>query len=177
MIYTPNSLIEEIHAGKIIRNLSERETYSPEGVGFDLRIASLSKLKNDGGSLRISTRRTPTSESVEKNKDNCCFLEPGETYLATTMEVFELPIDLAAAFFPRSTLFRSGVAFYSSILPPGYIGPMTFALTNNHRHAFEIEIGARFSHVIFYSTSGDVSLYKGQWQGGRISQPDDEGQI
>ncbi|MDF5847352.1 hypothetical protein P4M26_20090 [Pseudomonas aeruginosa] len=80
-------------------------------------------------------------------------------------------------FFPRSTLFRSGITFSSSVLPPGYVGPMTFALTNNHSEAFEIQIGARFAHVIFQAVSGDIGRYKGQWQGGRVSQPKDEGQI
>lgn len=54
---------------------------------------------------------------------------------------------------------------------------MTFALTNHHNHSFEMEIGARFAHVVFHSVSGDVGLYRGQWQGGRISQPNDEGQV
>jgi len=177
MIYSPHLLLELIRAGKIVRNLSDRELSTPEGVGFDLRIASLSSVSEGGGSLKISTRRTPLDEPLKANDDNCWLLSPGRTYLASTIEEFELPSDMAATFFPRSTLFRSGIAFSSSVLPPGYVGPMTFALTNHHKHPFEIQQGARFAHVVFQSVSGDVGLYKGQWQGGRVSQPKDEGQI
>lgn len=177
MVITPKSLLEMIHDGKIIKNLSNRELNSPEGVGFDLRLGKIAMLKSGSGSLKINTRRTPEVNNINPDTTNCFQLEPGKTYLATTIEEFELPNELAAVFYPRSTLFRSGIIFGSSVLPPGYIGPMTFSLTNKYHENFEIEKGARFAHVVFHSVSGDVGLYKGQWQGGRISQPNDEGQI
>lgn len=177
MIYSPYSLLEHIYTGKIIKNLSERELLTPEGVGFDLRLASLSVIGPGCGSLRVSSRRTPVDEVLVFNSDNCLLLEPGKTYLASTIEEFDLPSDLAAFFFPRSTLFRSGISFGSSVLPPGYRGPMTFSLTNHHHQPFDIEREARFAHVVFHSVAGDVGLYRGQWQGGRISQPNDEGQV
>lgn len=177
MIYSPHSLLDLVRNGKIVRNLSDRELLTPEGVGFDLRLASLSVVGNGSGSLRIATRRTPPNELVTSDDNGCLSLSPGKTYLASTTEEFDLPPDLAATFFPRSTLFRSGVAFHSSVLPPGYVGPMTFALTNHHNQPFEMELGARFAHVVFHAVVGEVGLYRGQWQGGRISQPNDEGQV
>ena len=177
MIYSPHSLLDLVRNGKIITNLSDRELNSPEGVGFDLRLSSLSSVGSGSGSLRTSTRRTPQNELLDADANSCFALDSGKTYLATTIEEFDLPPDMAAIFFPRSTLFRSGVAFHSSVLPPGYIGPMTFALTNHHHQSFEIERLARFAHVVFHSVIGDVGLYRGQWQGGRISQPNDEGQV
>lgn len=177
MILAPKYLLEEIRKGKIIKNLSERETTTPEGVGFDLRIATLSEISQGGGSLKTSTRRTPSTSLLVPNVNDCWLLESGKCYLATTVEEFELPSDICASFFPRSTLFRSGVSFSSSVLPPGYVGSMTFLLCNNYTESFEIQVGARFSHVVFQSVHGDVGLYKGQWQGGRISQPIDEGQV
>lgn len=177
MINSPHSLLELIHTGKIVRNLSDRELLKPEGVGFDLCLSSLSSVGSGGGSLRTATRRTPENVLIQANENNCFYLESGRTYLATTTEEFDLPSDLAAVFFPRSTLFRSGVIFQSSVLPAGYVGPMVFSLTNTHYETFEIEKGARFAHAVFLSVTGDVGLYKGQWQGGRVSQPLDEGQI
>lgn len=177
MIYSPESLLEEIRKGNIIRNLSDRELYTPEGVGFDLRIASLAVIDSGSGSLRIGTRRTPKANTIPWDKNGCAQLKPNSTYLVVTYEEFELPPNLAALFFPRSTLFRSGILFQSSVLPSGYIGPMTFSLTNTGYEAFEIEQGARFAHTILTSVSGSVGLYKGQWQGGRVTQPDDEEQV
>lgn len=177
MIYSPASLLEEIRKGNIVRNLSDRELHTPEGVGFDLRIASLSVIESGSGSLKISTRRTPSAKKIPWDKNGCAQLRPNNTYLAVTCEEFELPPSLAALFFPRSTLFRSGILFQSSVLPSGYIGPMTFSLTNTGCEAFEIEQGARFAHTILTSVVGSVGPYKGQWQGGRLIQPNDEEQV
>lgn len=177
MIYTPDLLLNLIKEGKVVKYLSERELESPEGVGFDLRVSSVSLLSGSGGSLKRETRRTPDVIDLRTNSDGCFYLQPGEIYLVSTIEEFDLPDDLAATFYPRSSLFRSGISFASSVLPPGYVGPMTFSLTNNYKNNFELEKGARFAHVVFHAVTGDVARYKGQWQGGRISQPEDEEQI
>jgi dUTP pyrophosphatase len=177
MIYSPKSVLDAIKDGKLIRNLSDRELHNPEGVGFDLQLNSLSSLADGRGSLRVQRRRTPASTPMDPDPEGCFLMESGRTYLATTLEEFDLPDGLAAVFFPRSTLFRSGVSFSSSVLPPGYVGPMTFALTNHHHEPFEIQKGARFAHVVLEGVSGQIGLYRGQWQGGRVSQPKDEDQV
>lgn len=177
MIVSPKSLLTLIAQGKIIQNLSDRELSSPEGIGFDLTVAKVFILEQGSGSLRRDTRRTPSTTEVIHDCNGCFFLKSKEIYLVTTVEHFDLPSNLAALFYPRSTLFRSGVGFDSSVLPPGYSGPMTFALTNNFLNDFELQQGARFAHVIFTAVSGDVRNYEGQWQYGRISQPNNEEQL
>jgi dUTP pyrophosphatase len=177
MIFPPSALLDEIRAGKIVRNLSSRELSAPEGVGFDLCISEISEIGGGSGSLGVNVRRTPASYKITCEESGFFTLAPGKTYLATTVEHFELPEGLAAVFYPRSTLFRSGVIFQSSVLPHGYIGPMVFSLTNMHSEFFEIEIGARFAHVVFMGVSGSSNGYKGQWSGGRVSIYEGEEQI
>lgn len=177
MILSPKSLLPLISKGKLITNLAERELLIPEGVGFDLTLSKLSCLKGVGGKLGVQSRRTPTHEIIEPDNELVYTLNPNQSYLATTCEEFDLPNEMAAIFSPRSTLFRSGIVFQSSVLPTGYIGAMTFLLTNQTELSFEIEEKARFAHVIFLEVSGEVNQYQGQWQGGRISQPTDEKQI
>lgn len=177
MIVSPLDLLPEIRAGRVILNLGDRDLNNPEGVGFDLRLNSLLRIRGGTGSLRVETRRTPATEDAVPDSDGLFNLQPGASYLASTCETFDLPDGLAAQFFPRSTLFRSGVIFQSSILPPGYIGPMTFAIYNSTEAAFELQRGARFAHAVFLLVSSTATKYRGQWQGGRISQPDDERQI
>ncbi|WP_080271468.1 dCTP deaminase domain-containing protein [Pseudomonas syringae] len=177
MILSPKSMLTLIAQGKIIQNLSDRELSAPEGVGFDLTVAKVFILGQGSGSLRLDTRRTPSTTEVIHDSNGCFWLKPKEIYLVSTVEHFDLPTNLAALFYPRSTLFRSGISFDSSVLPPGYSGPMTFALMNNFVKDFELQQGARFAHVIFTSVSGDVRSYEGQWQYGRVSQPDNEEQL
>ena len=179
MIVSAYRLLEEIKLGRIIKNLDARELNSPEGVGFDLRIGTISSISGMGA-LGIETRRTGSATpvaTVNGNGNVYVRLEAGKTYLATTIEEFDLPEGLVGMFYPRSTLFRSGVVFQSSILPYGYCGPMTFALTATNPEGFELQLGARFAHVILMEVSGPAGAYKGQWQGGRIAQPEDEEQI
>lgn len=177
MIVSPADLLPEIQAGRLLRDLGERDLTNPEGVGFDLRLQSLLEMSDGTGSLRVETRRTPSVNPLAATQDGLFVMRPNANYLATTREVFDLPDGLAAQFFPRSTLFRSGILFQSSVLPPGYVGPMTFALYNSSSKPFEIEVDARFAHVVFIEVSGATNKYRGQWQGGRVSQPKDERQV
>lgn len=177
MIISPLTLLSEIKLGLILKNLGERDLTNSEGVGLDLRLGELSIIKNGHGSLGVENRRTPPSLRLQPDLNRFFHLHPEEVYLATTCESFDLPEGLAAQFFPRSTLFRSGVLFQSSILPPGYVGPMTFALHNISKNTFDIEIESRFAHVVFFEVSGASNKYRGQWQDGRVSQPTDERQV
>jgi deoxycytidine triphosphate deaminase len=177
MIIAQSSLLSLIADGHIIRGLSDRELKTPEGVGFDLRLSQLHSLGETGGSLRVDTRKT--SSAIEKHSDlsRMYYIYPDEYCLATTIETFSLPSDIMCTFFPRSTLFRSGIVFQSSIIPPGYEGPATFSLYNAGVTPFEMEVGARFAHVVFSQIAGESQPYRGQWQGGRLVQPDHEKQI
>lgn len=178
MICSPNYLMEEINQGRIIQNLCNREVTSPEGIGFDLRLHELRCLDdNSSGRLLTETRKTPSSSLEKPNSLGVFLLEPRKVYLATTVETFDLPSNLAANFYPRSTLFRSGIIFQSSVLPTGYKGKLTFSLINMHSQTFGIEVGARFAHTTIHEVKGNVREYKGQWNGGRVSQSESEKQV
>ena len=97
-------------------------------------------------------------------------------YLVTTVETMKLPLGLAGTIFPRSTLFRSGVALHSSVVPPGYEGPLVFGLNVVVKEGFLIERFARFCHLVLYSVEQGATNYRGQWQHGRVVQPRSETQ-
>ena len=97
--------------------------------------------------------------------------------LVTTMETLSLPDDVTALITPRSTLYRSGVSLFTGNVAPGYNGVLTFGMLNNGQAHFDIISAARFAHIMFYQVTDAVNEYKGQWQGGRVSQPDLEVQI
>jgi len=60
---------------------------------------------------------------------------------------------------------------------PGYEGELTFGLKNEGPITVEIEMGARFAHVLFHEIKGVGSKYRGQWQGGRVSATKRERQV
>ncbi len=71
-------------------------------------------------------------------------------------------------FYPRSSLFRSGIALHTGLADPGYEGELTFGVQNLSSHDFTLEMGARIAHGIFFRVSGGKS-YGGIWQGGRMT--------
>ncbi len=167
MIIPPSTILNLKTRKPPIANLSERELHEPEGVGFDLRLDGV--LQTEGkGALRCDTRQTSGAKALEGSPDGTYMLEHGEWYLVTTMETMNLPLNMAGLVFPRSTLFRSGVALHTSVVPPGYSGPLTFGLSVAMKDGFLIERAARFCHLVLFAVGKGATKYRGQWNFGRI---------
>ena len=162
-------LLELVEKEDLVEDLCERERNNPEGGGFDLRVDEVFELKGDAH-LGIEERHTPEIESIAKEgKDDEIVLKPGEYFLVKTMEKVNLPEDIGAIFRPRSTLQRCGVALFTAAASPGYSGELTFGIVNLGDKEFRLELGARIVHILFYKTGENVSEYRGQWNGGRVS--------
>jgi len=84
---------------------------------------------------------------------------------------------LSAVILPRTTTFRSGLFLRTGPVQPGYEGELTFGLKNEGPITVEIEMGARFAHILFHEIKGSGSRYRGQWQGGRVSATKREKQV
>jgi len=113
----------------------------------------------------------------DKKKPKKIFLQSGIYYLMKTIEKLNLPENLLALFTPRSTLYRSGVYIFGGQTAPGYRGGLTTGIYNFRDEKFELEMGARVLHLIFFEVKGKSNLYRGQWQGGRITTKKKEKQI
>ncbi len=159
--------------------MSERELKSPEGAGFDLRIGQLYQIKGKGF-LGTEERETPKMELMakyEEGKITKVCLEPGTYYSMKTVEEVNMPNNLLAIMTPRSTLFRSGVYIFGGQTPPGYKGGLTMGIYNFRNEKFELEMGSRVVHIMFFEVKGNTNLYRGQWQGGRVATKKKEKQI
>jgi deoxycytidine triphosphate deaminase len=177
MILGPKQLLKLVKAKKLVENLSERELTNPEGAGFDLRLGEVFKISGKAF-LGETHRQTADITSVAKyGKDKSIKIKPGDFYLVKTIEKINLPIDLSAVILPRTTTFRSGLFLRTGPIQPGYEGELTFGLKNEGPIIVEIELGARFAHVIFSEIKGSGRRYRGQWQGGRVSATKREKQV
>jgi deoxycytidine triphosphate deaminase len=175
--------IKELHRlvkeDNLVENLCEREQNNPEGAGFDLRMGEIFEISGDGY-LGIEERHTPESKSVAKydeGENNSFVFEPRKYYLIKTAEKVNLPIDLMAIIFPRTTLFRSGLALFNGQVAPGYSGELTFGLCNLGKSDIKIDLGARVVHITFHQVLGEGNQYRGQWQGGRVTTDGKETQV
>ena len=163
-------LLELVKSIKLVENLSERELTNPEGSGFDLRLGEVYRLKEGEAFLGVTERHTPETELVARHgADKEIVVRPGEFYYVKTMEKLNLPSNIVAFFRPRTTLQRSGLGLLTGAVSPGYSGEVSFGLANVGKNDVRIELGARIVHILFDYTSDNVSSYRGQWQGGRVS--------
>lgn len=179
MILGPKLLLELVKKKKLVENLSERELTNPEGAGFDLRLGEAYKISGKAF-LGIIERHTPDIDLVAKytqKKKSSLKIKPGEFYLVKTIESVNMPENLTASITPRSTTYRSGLYLRTGNVPPGYCGGLTFGLKNEGPITVELEMGARFVHIQFSEVAGGGNMYRGQWQGGRVTAQKREKQV
>ncbi len=179
MILGAKKILELVKKNKLVENLSERELSNPEGAGFDFRIGELYETEGQGF-LGIEERKTPKTKLVAKFKEGKVkkvSLEPKTYYLMRTVERINLPENLLAIFTPRSTLYRSGIYIFGGQSAPGYKGELTMGIYNFRDKTFKLELGARVLHMMFFEVKGKTSLYRGQWQGGRVTTEKKEKQV
>lgn len=179
MILGPKKLLQLVKSKKLVEGLSERELKNPEGAGFDLRLGEVYRIKGNAFLGEVE-RKTPEIELVQSYKEGekrSITVRPGEFYLVKTIESFNVPENLTVNFKPRTTTFRSGLFLRTGNVAPGYKGPVTFGLKNEGTVLVTIEMGARFVHAQFEEVKGGGSMYRGQWQGGRVTTKRKEKQV
>jgi deoxycytidine triphosphate deaminase len=177
MILGPKNLLKLVKTKKLVEHLSERELTNPEGAGFDLRLGEVYKISGKAF-LGETHRKTPDITLVKKyGRDKSIKIKPGDFFLVKTIEKINLPTNLSAVILPRTTTFRSGLFLRTGPVQPGYQGELTFGLKNEGEIRVEIEMGARFAHIVFHEVKGGGSQYRGQWQGGRVTVTKREKQV
>ena len=179
MVLGVKELLKLVAEKKLVENLSERELKNPEGAGFDLRIGEIYKISGKGFLGEVE-RNTPKSKLLAKynSKRRQSFIfKSGKYYLMKTLEKVNTPDNILILFRPRSTLYRSGMTIFTGNASPGYCGELTFGIANVGPCEIEIELGARVAHAMFYEVKGKTNLYRGQWQGGRVSTKRKEKQV
>jgi dCTP deaminase len=80
------------------------------------------------------------------------YLHPGEFVLASTLEWFRLPDDLAGRIEGRSSWGRRGLLVHATagFVDPGFAGVLTFELSNAGRLPIELKPGLRIGQVCFF---------------------------
>lgn len=179
MVIGPKKLLELVKEIKLVENLSERELTNPEGAGFDLRLGEVYTISGESF-LGVTERKTADINLVEKyveGENRKVKIKPGDFLLTKTIETVNMPNNLTALITPRSTTYRSGLVLRTGNVPPGYCGGLIFGLHNAGPIPVTIEMGARFVHIQFHEVLGEGNMYRGQWQGGRVTATKKEKQV
>lgn len=92
-------------------------------------------------------------------------LPPGEAALASTLEHFNMPIDLLGRVADKSTWARRFLALQNTIIEPGWRGHLTLELSNHGSNAIEIERGMPIAQIIFDTLDAPAERpYDGKYQ-------------
>lgn len=180
MILGPKKLLQLVKSKKLVEDLDIRELTTPEGAGFDIRLGEIHKLSGGKAFLGVTHRETPKIKTVSRyspQKSTSYKIKPGEFVLMSSIETFNVPLNITVNFKPRTTTFRSGLIIRTGNVAPGYRGKVTFAAKNEGNIPVTMELGCRFAHAQFEWVDGGGTQYKGQWQGGRVTTKKREKQI
>jgi len=179
MVLGVDKLLELVKKQKLVEGLCERELKNPEGAGFDLCLGKVHEISGHGF-LGIEERDSAKSKLLyeyKKNEKQSIIIKPSESFLMTTVEEVNLPQNLTANMWLRSTLYRSGIILSGGNVAPGYRGQLSFLFYNSANTEVEIELGARIVHILFFEVAGGGNLYRGQWQDGRVTSNKKERQV
>lgn len=89
----------------------------------------------------------------------------GSFLLASTIEQFNMPIDVLAVVCDKSTHARRGIAVQNTIIEPGWRGTLTLEITNHGPEAVGIKAGSPIAQIIFHRLEAPTEQpYEGRYQ-------------
>lgn len=92
-------------------------------------------------------------------------LQPNAMELASTVEHFDMPLDLLGIVHDKSTWVRRGVAVQNTVIEPGWRGHLTLELTNYADASFVIEPGWPIAQIVLHLLAESTEQpYSGKYQ-------------
>ncbi len=92
-------------------------------------------------------------------------LSAGECRLASSIEHFDMPNDIAANVTDKSTLARQFIAVQNTIIEPGWRGFLVLEISNHGKTSVTIEAGSPISQIIFHLLDEATERpYSGKYQ-------------
>jgi deoxycytidine triphosphate deaminase len=181
-------ILRRIREQGLVDNLGARDLMTPEGCGIDFRLQAAYRIVGGGafidadGCADLGRRKGVATEQVMSFVEGAAeqdylTIKPGDYYLVQTIEVVNMPADLMAQVYPRSSLYRSGLLLLASKADPGYRGPFILGLSNIGPVDVKLQMGARICNVVFVQVAGATVAYRGQHQGGRVTPEATERQV
>lgn len=94
------------------------------------------------------------------------YLRPGDFVLASTIEYFKMPLDLAAKLYNKSSWIRRGIdAAHSTIIEPNWCGYLTLEVKNKGHDIIKIKAGTGIVQIVFEPLDKPTELpYSGKYQ-------------
>jgi dUTP pyrophosphatase len=140
-----------------------KKQVQPNGV--DITIRDIALLSSSGKlGTQNETRILSTATPLVFDTTNSIDLLPG-CYQITYNEIVNLPKDIMALAFPRSSLLRCGVSIHTAVWDAGYSGRSQSLLVVYNPLGFRLSKDAAVIQLIFFRLNQAVSEgYNGMFQ-------------
>ncbi|MEM2928636.1 MAG: deoxyuridine 5'-triphosphate nucleotidohydrolase [Nitrososphaerota archaeon] len=135
-------------------------------AGFDLTLNSVYSISSQGEIYDSSIKEDilPNYEEV-KTINGLYNLNKG-AYLIIYNEIINLPNNLMALVYPRSTLIRMGATIYTAIWDPGYNGRGRGLLNVFNEKGIILRKNSRIAQIVFFKLMGNSQkIYSGKYKG------------
>jgi len=157
VILTHDEIKRMILEDKLIENYVDLDLQL-QSVGFDVTVHKIYELKGFGLiDFDNSERKRPEYREVEFENDRV-FLSEG-SYVVEINEIINLPNNIMAIVYPRSTLVRCGATIASGIWDPGYRGRGKLCLFVGKQ--LFLKKNARIGQMIFIKLEKETKGYLG----------------
>lgn len=85
--------------------------------------------------------------------------------LASTVERFEMPLDVLGVVHDKSTWARRGITVQNTVIDPGWCGFLTLEITNHSDMSVKITAGMPIAQIIFHRLEEPAERgYEGKYQ-------------
>ncbi|MFA5312425.1 MAG: dCTP deaminase [Methanomassiliicoccales archaeon] len=138
-IIPDHEILESLKEG-----LLKIDPYSPDG------------LTPNGYDVRVSEVRLAGSEQTFR--EGVVSAPPMSMFYVSTMERVELPDDMAAQLWARTSWIRKGLLVGLGKVDAGFHGTLTFTVFNASSAPVDIPIGSRFVQIVFENMHSKVSM-------------------
>lgn len=145
-----------------VRGLQDAEIQL-QPAGIDLRVSQVFRFRSYGD-VGFNERRLPEAEEIDP-QDGWWVLKPGP-YKIRFAEVVELPKDVMALCFPRSTLLRSGVVVVCTVWDPGYVGRGEALMHVVNPYGVKLGVNSRVAQLVLIKLAKPPEkIYEGFYKG------------
>lgn len=161
-------LQKQIQEKGLIQNYIDLETQLPP-QGFDLTVGEIHEYKGRGKlDFSNSEREIPKSEKIRPEKESeedeygWWHLSQG-VYKVVMNEKVDIPEDLMAYAFPRSSLLRMGCSIENAVWDAGTTVEGTCLLKVENPEGVDVKENARFNQIIFHRLKEVEEGYSGDY--------------
>ncbi|HVO77879.1 MAG TPA: dCTP deaminase [Methanomassiliicoccales archaeon] len=138
-ILADHEILARLRDGSLVITEFAESSLTPNG--YDLRIAELSVPDED-----------------KKYSEGTATIPPGGMFFVCTIEHIELPDDLAAQLWTRTTWIRKGLLMGLGKIDAGFHGQLTFSGFNASSKPVEFPIGSRMVQMCFETMHSKVDM-------------------